>query len=194
MNNINIKTLRSKIKLYYKKKSRALPWRVQSGYNQNPYKTLISEIMLQQTRVQTVIKYYKNFLQEFPNIKALALAREEKVLKAWAGMGYYRRALNLHSTAKIICKKFNGKIPSEKTILKQLPGIGEYTSSAIASFAFGKEELVIDTNVERFVNRVFNVKNNNTGSFIYHSPTYLCVSFFYLYTLLLNKHKKRAGF
>ncbi len=160
MNNIEIKTIQQKIKLYYKKSSRALPWRVKFPENQDPYKTLISEIMLQQTRVKTVLKYYKKFLKEFPNIKTLALASEEKVLRAWSGMGYYRRALNLHATAKIILKKYNKKIPGEKKVLITLPGIGEYTSSAIASFAFNKDEIVIDTNVERFINRIFNIKYN----------------------------------
>ncbi len=160
MNNIEIKTIQQKIKLYYKKNSRALPWREKVLENQDPYETLISEIMLQQTRVKTVLKYYKNFITLFPDIKTLALASEEKVLKAWSGMGYYRRALNLHATAKIILKKYNKKIPGEKKVLITFPGIGEYTSSAIASFAFGKDEVVIDTNVERFINRIFNIKYN----------------------------------
>ena len=101
MNNIEIKTIQKKIKLYYKKSGRELPWRVNAKKSQDPYKTLISEIMLQQTRVKTVLKYYKKFLKTFPNLKTLALAKEERVLKAWAGMGYYRRALNLHNGEKI---------------------------------------------------------------------------------------------
>ena len=161
MNNIEIKTIQQKIKIYYKKNSRDLPWREKVGENQDPYETLISEIMLQQTRVKTVLKYYRNFLKQFPSIKILAMASEEKVLKAWSGMGYYKRALNLHATAKIILKKNAEKIPAEKKVLLTFPGIGEYTSSAIASFAFGKDELVIDTNVERFVNRIFNISDNN---------------------------------
>ena len=158
MNNIRIKTLQRKIKLYYKKSSRLLPWRKKVPKNQDPYKTLISEIMLQQTRVNTVLGYYKGFLKKFPDIKSLALAKEQDILLAWAGLGYYRRAINLHKTAKAIVLEYNGIIPSEKILLKKLPGIGEYTSSAIASFAYGKEELIIDTNIERFINRIFNVK------------------------------------
>ena len=162
MNNIRIHTLQRKIKLYYKKNSRLLPWRIKLGKNQDPYKTLISEIMLQQTRVKAVLDYYKVFLIKFPDIKSLALASEKEVLIAWSGLGYYRRAFNLHRAAKIIYKEYNGIIPSEKIVLRTLPGIGEYTSSAIASFAFGKEELVIDTNVERFIKRIFNIKDDSS--------------------------------
>ena len=158
MNNIRIKTLQRKMKLYYKKSSRLLPWRKKISENQDPYKTLISEIMLQQTRVNTVLGYYEGFLKKFPDITSLALAKEQDILLAWAGLGYYRRAINLHKTAKVVIKEYNGIIPSDKKLLKKLPGIGEYTSSAISSFAYGKEELVIDTNVERFINRIFNVK------------------------------------
>ena len=157
MNNIKIKTIQRKIKQYYENNRRTLPWRVNIGEKQDPYKTLVSEMMLQQTRVKTVLTYYKNFLKEFPNIKALALAKEDKVLKAWSGMGYYRRATNLHKTAKIILKDYNGNIPEEQKELITLPGIGFYTSSAISSFAFGHDEIVIDTNVERFIRRVLNI-------------------------------------
>ena len=86
----------------------------------------------------------------------LALASNEEVLKSWSGMGYYRRAINLHKTAKIILKDYNGIIPSEKKKLINLPGIGDYTSVAISSFAYGKDEIVIDTNVERFITRIHN--------------------------------------
>ena len=154
-NSINI--IQKKIKQYYKKRGRELPWRKKGKINQNSYETLISEVMLQQTRVNTVLKYYKKFLVKFPNLKALAIAKNEEVLKMWSGMGYYKRAINLHNSAKIIVKNFAGKIPSEKEELKKLPGIGEYTSSAISSFAFGKDEVVIDTNVDRFISRIFNV-------------------------------------
>ena len=105
MSNIRIHTLQRKIKLYYKKSSRLLPWRIKLSKNQDPYKTLISEIMLQQTRVKAVLNYYKFFLIKFPNIRSLALAREKDVLRAWAGLGYYRRAINLHKTAKVIFKE-----------------------------------------------------------------------------------------
>ncbi len=162
MNNKRIYTIQRKIKLYYKKSGRLLPWRIKVRKNQDPYKTLISEIMLQQTRVKAVLDYYKAFLIKFPDIKSLALAREKDILIAWAGLGYYRRAINLHRTAKIINKEYGGIIPSEKIVLRKLPGIGEYTSSAIASFAYGKEELVIDTNVERFIQRIFNIKQDTS--------------------------------
>ena len=119
--------------------------------------------MLQQTRVNTVLGYYKDFLKKFPDIKSLALAKEQDILLAWAGLGYYRRTINLHKTAKAIIVEYNGIIPSEKKLLK-LPGIGEYTSSAIASFAYGKEELIIDTNIERFINRIFNVKTKDLST------------------------------
>ena len=158
MNNIKIKTIQRKMKQYYSKKRRLLPWRAKKGENQNPYQTLISEIMLQQTRVNTVLKYFKKFLKKFPNLKMLALASNEEVLKSWSGMGYYRRAINLHKTAKIILKDYQGIIPSEKKKLINLPGIGDYTSAAIASFAYGKDEIVIDTNVERFITRIYNIE------------------------------------
>ncbi len=164
MVNNRFKTLQRKIKLYYKKSGRVLPWRIKVGKNQEPYRTLISEIMLQQTRVNAVLDYYKVFLDKFPDIRSLALAKEEEVLITWSGLGYYRRAINLHRTAKIIVKDYDGIIPSDKGVLKNLPGIGEYTSSAIASFAFGREELAIDTNVERFIKRIFNIKDNNLNS------------------------------
>ena len=164
MTNNRFKTLQRKIKLYYKKRGRVLPWRIKVGKNQEPYRTLISEIMLQQTRVNAVLDYYKVFLDKFPDIRALALAKEEEVLITWSGLGYYRRAINLHRTAKIIVKEYGGIIPSDKGVLKNLPGIGEYTSSAIASFAYGREELAIDTNVERFIKRIFNIKDNNLNA------------------------------
>ena len=160
MANNRLKTLQRKIKLYYKKSGRVLPWRIKVGKNQEPYRTLISEFMLQQTRVNTVLDYYKVFLDKFPDIRALALAKEEEVLITWSGLGYYRRAINLHRTAKIIVNDYGGIIPSDKGVLKNLPGIGEYTSSAIASFAYGREELAIDTNVERFIKRIFNINSS----------------------------------
>ena len=156
MNKIKIKAIQRKMKQYYSKKRRLLPWRAKKGENQNPYQTLISEIMLQQTRVNTVLKYFKKFLKKFPNLKMLALASNEEVLKSWSGMGYYRRAINLHKTAKIILKDYNGIIPSEKNKLLNFPGIGDYTSAAISCFAYGKDEIVIDTNVERFITRIHN--------------------------------------
>jgi A/G-specific adenine glycosylase len=111
--------------------------------------------MLQQTRVETVIPYYQSFLALFPTLKDLARAPLQKVLKAWAGMGYYARARNLHETAKVICRKLGGKIPATKKELLELPGFGPYTAGAVASLAFNQPVAALDGNVKRVLGRVF---------------------------------------
>jgi A/G-specific adenine glycosylase len=155
-NNIVIK---NKILTYYKNYKRKLPWRTKNDNNQDPYLTLISEIMLQQTQVNTVLDYYKRFTKKWPNLESLASANIEDVLTLWSGLGYYSRARNLLKTAKIIKKKFNGIIPDKFEQLLSLPGIGEYTASAIMSFAFGKDRVVIDTNIKRFIIRINGLQN-----------------------------------
>lgn len=130
---------------WFRKNRRSLPWRE----NANPYSVLISEVMLQQTQVNTVIPYFNNFILKFPDLNALSKATEQDVLSAWQGLGYYRRAKNLHQLSKTV-----SELPNTSAVLKSLPGIGEYTSGAIASIAFGERVACIDGNVERVYSRL----------------------------------------
>src|SRR5271170_1381203 len=135
---------------WYRIHARELPWR-----NVNdPYRTWVSEVMLQQTRVAAVIEHYHDFLRRFPTVLALALAPETDVLAAWSGLGYYRRARMLHKAAQFITKERSGILPGTAAELRTLPGIGEYTSAAIASIAFGESIAVVDGNVERVLLRI----------------------------------------
>jgi A/G-specific adenine glycosylase len=136
---------------WYKAQKRDLPWRK----TKDPYKILISEIMLQQTQVETVIPYYKAWMKKFNTIKKLATASLDEALMLWEGMGYYSRARNLHLTAQEIEKNYNGKIPDSFKNLIQLPGIGKYTAGAIASIAFNEPVPAIDANVRRVLTRLF---------------------------------------
>jgi A/G-specific adenine glycosylase len=135
---------------WYDTHARDLPWR-QSA---DPYRIWVSEIMLQQTRVSAVLDYYARFLTLFPSVTALAQAEEPDVLAAWSGLGYYRRAKLMHKAAKVVVMEHRGAIPRTAEQLRKLPGIGEYTSSAIASIAFGEPVAVVDGNVERVLLRV----------------------------------------
>jgi len=135
---------------WYSENARVLPWR---GVD-DPYRVWISEIMLQQTRVQAVIEHYRLFLEKFPTIKKLAAADEQEVLAAWSGLGYYRRARMMHAAAKVVAAEYGGVLPQTAEALRALPGIGEYTSAAIASIAFGESVAVVDGNVERVLLRV----------------------------------------
>jgi A/G-specific adenine glycosylase len=147
---LNASLFRRKLMRWYRQNARVLPWR---GVD-NPYKVWISEIMLQQTRVQAVIEHYKLFLEKFPTIKKLAAAPEQDVLAAWSGLGYYRRARMMHAAAKIVADEHGGVLPKSSAELRALPGIGEYTSAAIASIAFGESIAVVDGNVERVLLRL----------------------------------------
>ena len=135
---------------WYRLHARELPWRGIS----DPYRTWVSEIMLQQTRVTAVIEHYNDFVKKFPSLVALALAPEDSVLAAWSGLGYYRRARMLHKAAQFITRERGGTLPTTSVGLKTLPGIGEYTSAAIASIAFGESIAVVDGNVERVLLRI----------------------------------------
>ncbi|MDR3289060.1 MAG: A/G-specific adenine glycosylase [Peptococcaceae bacterium] len=134
---------------WYWQNRRELPWRK----NRDPYGIWISEIMLQQTRVDTVIEYYRNFLGRFPDIFTLAQAEEEEVLGVWQGLGYYPRARNLYRTAQIIAKKYGGVFPDTFKVVSSLPGIGEYTAGAIVSIAYNQAHPAVDGNVLRVVSR-----------------------------------------
>jgi A/G-specific adenine glycosylase len=136
---------------WYMRNRRDLPWR----RTNDPYRIWLSEIMLQQTRVAVVVERYEQFLKRFPTIKKLAAARETSVLAEWSGLGYYRRARNLHAAAKAVVRDHAGEFPRTSAELKTLPGIGRYTASAIASIAFGEPIAVVDGNVERVISRLF---------------------------------------
>jgi A/G-specific adenine glycosylase len=142
--------LRRKLMSWYRDHARELPWR---GVR-DPYRTWVSEVMLQQTRVAAVIAHYKEFLRRFPTAVALALAPEADVLAAWSGLGYYRRARMLHKAAQFLTRERGGVLPNTAAELRTLPGIGEYTCAAIASIAFGESIAVVDGNVERVLLRL----------------------------------------
>jgi A/G-specific adenine glycosylase len=148
---IQVKLLR-----WFEKNGRDLPWRK----TQDPYAIWVSEIMLQQTRVATVIPYYQEFLKLFPTVRHLAKANLLEVLKTWEGLGYYSRARNLHRASKIVLKEFNGKVPDNLRDLLSLPGVGRYTAGAILSIAYNKEAPILDGNVKRVLSRLFAVSDN----------------------------------
>jgi A/G-specific adenine glycosylase len=141
---------------WYHHHHRKLPWRSTN----DPYRILVSEIMLQQTQVQTVIPYYARWLKEFPTLRALANAPLNKVLKQWEGLGYYSRARNLHALAKAVVRAHHGRLPSTDEELKTLPGIGRYTAGAVLSIAFGKDYPVVDGNVMRVLTRYFAIRKD----------------------------------
>ncbi len=140
--------LRGGLLSWYDKNKRDLPWRT----TRDPYRVWVSEIMLQQTRVATVVLRYSQFLQKLPSLEALAAARQTSVLAEWSGLGYYRRARNLHAAAKIIVRE--GNFPATARDWMNLPGIGRYTAAAIASIALGEPVAVLDGNVERVLRRL----------------------------------------
>lgn len=141
---------------WYQKEKRNLPWR----YNHDPYRIWISEIMLQQTRVDTVIDYFYRFMEEFPSIKELAEAPEDKLLKVWEGLGYYSRARNIQAAAQQIMTEFGGEFPTTIEEIRSLKGIGPYTAGAIGSIAFEIPEPAIDGNVMRVVSRLFCIEED----------------------------------
>jgi len=142
---------------WYDKNKRDLPWRRREH---DPYAQWVAEIMLQQTRVDTALRFYEPFLKRFPNVTALARAQEASVLKAWEGLGYYRRARYLHQAAKQVVTTDGAKIPSTAARLCDLPGIGDYTAAAIASIAFGEVVAAIDGNVARVIARLFAIEQD----------------------------------
>ena len=149
--NLDLARLRTDLLDFYDRRKRDLPWR----RDHDPYRILVSEIMLQQTRVDTVIHYYEAWLRRFPDVDALAAADEGTVLKAWEGLGYYRRARNLHAAARVVRDRWDGALPSTDAALRELPGVGEYTAGAVASIAFGQVVPAVDGNVRRVLARLF---------------------------------------
>jgi A/G-specific adenine glycosylase len=138
---------------WYRENARSLPWR---GHP-DPYAVWVSEIMLQQTRVETVIPYFKRWMGRFPTLRSLATAPEQDILAAWEGLGYYSRARNLHQAAQKVVSEYQGQVPADMDALLRLPGVGRYTAAAIASIAFGQDEPTLDGNIRRVLARVFNV-------------------------------------
>jgi A/G-specific adenine glycosylase len=139
---------------WYAVNARSLPWRG----SLDPYAVWVSEIMLQQTRVDTVEPYYRRWMDRFPTIQALAQADQQEVLQLWEGLGYYSRARNLHQAARLVNERYCGQLPTSRSELESLPGIGRYTAGAIASIAFGADEPVLDGNIRRVITRVFNIQ------------------------------------
>lgn len=138
---------------WYRQNARQLPWRG----SPDPYAVWVSEIMLQQTRVDTVIPYFQRWMARFPNVTALAEAPLDEVLRLWEGLGYYSRARNLHRAAQVVTAQYGGQLPAERAALEKLPGIGRYTAGAIASMAFGQDEAALDGNIRRVLARLFDV-------------------------------------
>jgi A/G-specific adenine glycosylase len=146
-----------KLLAWYDRHARVLPWRAAPGRQPDPYHVWLSEIMLQQTTVKAVGPYYRAFVARWPTVEALAAAEEEAVMRAWAGLGYYARARNLHACAKEVADLCGGRFPQTLKGLQALPGIGPYTAAAIASIAFGVPQAALDGNVERVIARLYAV-------------------------------------
>jgi len=142
---------------WYDRHRRELPWRARPGEKPDPYRVWLSEIMLQQTTITAVRPYYLAFLERFPSVEALAQAPVETVMQAWAGLGYYSRARNLHACAKTVVAQHGARFPGSESALLELPGIGPYTAAAVVAIAFDKPAAAVDGNVERVMSRMFMV-------------------------------------
>lgn len=145
---------------WYAQNGRDLPWRVKGRAHHNAYAVWISEIMLQQTTVKTVLDYFERWMLKFPTLTELALADIQDVLLMWQGLGYYTRAKKIHECAQILTKKYNGRFPQDRSELLKLPGIGPYTASSICAFAFNMPETVVDGNVIRVIARLYGITDN----------------------------------
>ena len=154
------RALRGSILRWYQSHRRDLPWR----RTRDPYAIWVSEIMLQQTRVETVIPYYKRFLRRFPTVRVLSLAKESDVLALWSGLGYYGRARNLRKAAALVVREHAGRLPESLGALRSLPGIGEYTAAAIASVAFGLPAAAVDGNVIRVLARLHGLRGRRDST------------------------------
>jgi A/G-specific adenine glycosylase len=147
---MNLDLIRTRLKQWYQKNQRLLPWR-KTG---NPYLIWVSEVMLQQTQVNTVIPYYEKFIRKFPDVRRLAKADLQEVLKIWEGLGYYARARNLHKAAGVVTEVYGGGVPGSWDDFRRLPGVGDYIASAVLSIAFNKPYPVVDGNVKRVLSRL----------------------------------------
>ncbi|GAE95131.1 A/G-specific adenine glycosylase [Gracilibacillus boraciitolerans JCM 21714] len=153
---INIPKFQEDLITWFEREQRTLPWRE----NQDPYRVWVSEIMLQQTKVDTVIPYFQNFMKHFPTLEALANADEQEVLKAWEGLGYYSRARNLQSAVKEVVAHYDANVPDVPKELDRLKGVGPYTKGAILSIAFDQPEPAIDGNVMRVLSRILRIEED----------------------------------
>ena len=149
---------------WYDRHRRALPWRAGAGERPDPYRVWASEIMLQQTTVAAVKPYYERFMARFPTVRALAEAPSEEVMQAWAGLGYYSRARNLHACAQAVVAEHAGRFPDTEEALRALPGIGAYTAGAVAAIAFDRPAAAVDGNVERVMTRLFAIEDALPGA------------------------------
>ena len=149
---------------WYVVDKRRLPWRAAEGERPDPYRVWLSEVMLQQTTVAAVKPYFEKFTGRWPDVRALAEASESDLMAAWAGLGYYARARNLHACARLVAGLPGGAFPDSEEELRRLPGIGRYSAAAIAAIAFGRRAVAVDSNVERVVSRLFAVKSELPGA------------------------------
>ena len=154
------KIITKKILKWYDLNKRSLPWRKKVSSQKRQYYTLVSEFMLQQTQVATVIPFFIRFIKSLPSLEYLASVKEKKLIKLWEGLGYYARARNLKKTAQSIIKNFDGKLPNNLEDLLKLPGIGSYTANAILAIAFNKPYIPLDGNIERVLKRYLYLKKN----------------------------------
>jgi A/G-specific adenine glycosylase len=170
---------RRRLLRWFRRHGRDLPWR----RTRDPYHVIVSEFMLQQTQVSRVEPYYRRFLESYPSIEVLAGATGTMVRESWAGLGYYRRAENLHQLARRVMEEHGGAIPSDPEDLRKLPGVGRYTAGAVASFAFERSAPAVDTNVARVIRRAFHPRCSTKalGSRIWQTAK-----------LIVPKHGKRA--
>jgi len=151
LDDAKIKAFQARLLAWFRRNGRDLPWR----RTRDPYKILVSEVMLQQTQVERVRDYYERFLQEYPTVQDLAAARPARVQESWHGLGYYARARNLHAAARTITRRHGGRFPRRLEDLQALPGVGRYTAGAVVSFAYGEPAPILDTNVRRVLSRIF---------------------------------------
>jgi A/G-specific adenine glycosylase len=161
--------------IWYMDHKRDLPWRTTS----NPYHIWVSEVILQQTRIDQGLGYYDRFLERFPDIQSLATAEEGEVLRLWQGLGYYRRAINMHKAARLVMDRHNGEMPVDYQSLITLPGIGDYTASIISSVCSGEQRPALDGNVKRFISRLFHLTENpesTTGKRVFKAMASLMMS------------------
>jgi A/G-specific adenine glycosylase len=156
---MEVRSLRAPLLRWFHRHRRDLPWRRRD----DAYGVWVSEIMLQQTQVATVVPYYERFMERFPDVESLARASEDEVLSLWSGLGYYRRARALHAGANEVVARHSGRVPDDPSVLRELPGIGRYTAGAIASIAFDRPEPILDGNVRRVLARILAVDGEKLG-------------------------------
>ena len=163
MKSLKIQQIQRRLLEWYRNHQRRLPWRASA----DPYRIWVSEVMLQQTQIKTVVPYFENFLNRFPDVYHLAAADQQDVLKAWEGMGYYARARNLHRAAKIIVSQHNGQVPANWEAIHSLPGVGDYIAAAVLSIAYHQPCAVVDGNVKRVLARLNKIKDpaNRSSSY-----------------------------